>query len=188
MWKEEKIIDYLKDNLNESRFNHSLSVRDTAEKLARIYGADIEKAKLAGLVHDCAKNMSNEELIKIAKENGVVIDEIFYKSPQLMHGLVGSILAKQLMGIEDQEVLDAIKYHTTGKKEMSLLEKIIYIADYIEPTRKFPGVCSLRQQAYINLDKAILLSFDDSIKFIIDSGKLLHNCTIEARNYLLMKR
>lgn len=188
MWKEEKIINYLKSNLKEDRFKHSLSVRDTAEKLATIYGADIEKAKIAGLVHDCAKNMSNEDLIKIAKDNGVIIDEVFYNSPQLMHGLVGSIIAKQLMGIEDKEILDAIKYHTTGKKNMTLLEKVIYIADYIEPTRKFPGVCSLRQQAYTNLDKAVLLSFNDSIKFIIDSGKLIHNLTIEARNYLLMKR
>lgn len=185
MWTEKKIIDYLKDNLKESRFKHSLSVRDTAVRLAEKYNADVKKASLAGLVHDCAKNLPNEKLVNICKDEGYELDEISIKNPSIIHGLAGSIIAKKLMKIDDDEVLNAVRFHTTGKKNMSLMEKIIYIADYVEPLRNFPGVEELRIAVESNLDEALLLSFNQTLKFVIDKGQLVHLDTVEARNYLV---
>lgn len=187
MWSEEQIKEYLKKNLKAKRYEHVLGVRESAIKLAGIYHEDLEKAKIAALVHDCAKNMSDDDLIKISKEHNVHINEICKESPQLLHGPVGAIIAKETMEIENKDILNAVAYHTTGRKNMSLLEKIIYIADYIEPNRNFPGIDSLRSLAYENLDLALLKSFDNTIKFVIDRGQLLHLDTIESRNYLLHK-
>lgn len=186
MWDEEKILNYLKSNLKESRFNHSIGVMETAKKLALKYDKTLEKkAEIAGLVHDCAKNLNDEKLKKITREEGYIIDEVSKNQPQLLHGLVGSIIANKIMFIEDNDILNAIKYHTTGKKNMTILEKIIYIADYIEPLRNFPGVFELRKLAFENLDKAILKSFDNTINFVISKGQLLHMDTISARNFLI---
>lgn len=188
MWSYDKIIDYLKNNLGEKRFKHSLGVMDTAVKLAEKYSGDVKKAKLAGLVHDCAKKLSDEKIVEICTENGYKLDDIALKNPSLFHGLAGRIIAKNLMGIQDEEVLSAVEFHTTGKINMSLLEKIIYIADYIEPTRDFDGVDELRKVAFESLDDALLLAFDNTIKFVIDKKGFLHHNTIEARNYLISQR
>lgn len=188
MWSEEQIKKYLKENLKPKRYEHVLGVRESAIKLAEIYNGDIEKAKIAALVHDCAKNMNDQQLIKISKEHNLNINEICKQSPQLLHGPVGAIIAKETMGIEDKDILNAVAYHTTGRKNMSLLEMIIYIADYIEPNRTFPGIDSLRRLAYEDLELALLKSFDNTIKFVIDRGELLHLDTIESRNYILIEK
>ncbi len=187
MWNEEQIIEYLREKLKKSRFDHSLSVRDTAVKMAKIYNADVEKARMAGLVHDCAKYMSNEEILNIADQNNVCIDEITRANPQLLHGSIAAIIAKNIMGIYDEEVLNAIKYHTTGKKNMNLLEKIIYISDYIEPLRDFPGVDKLREKALVDLNAAMLDAFNNTIEVVIARNQLLHIDTIEGRNYLIYR-
>lgn len=185
MWSEDKIKEYLKKNLKEARYLHSLGVRDTAVSLAASFGADIAKARIAGLVHDCAKNMKGPDLVKLAKENGYSIDVMYEKSPQLLHGIVGAIIAKKLFEIEDDEILSAITYHTTGREAMSLLDKIIYIADFIEPSRNFPGVDIIRGSALIDLDTTLIKCFDESIKYILSKGQLLHLSTINSRNYVL---
>lgn len=186
MWNEEKIREYLKINLKKNRFEHSLSVMETSIMLSKKYDEDLFKAKMAGLLHDCAKNMSDEEILNLIKSHGFKADEIFLKCPQLMHGKAASIIAEELMDVRDKDILSAIEYHTTGKKNMSKLEKIIYIADYIEPLRQFQGVEKLREAAQINLDEALLSSFDMTIKFVIDKGQLLHLNTVEGRNYLIL--
>jgi predicted HD superfamily hydrolase involved in NAD metabolism len=163
-------------------------VRDTAVKMAKIYGADIDKARTAGLVHDCAKYMSNEEILDIASKNNINVDEVAKANPQLLHGSIASVIARNDMGIYDEEILDAIKYHTTGKKNMNLLEKIIYISDYIEPLRDFPGVEDLRKKALVNLDDALLDAFNNTIEVVISRNQLLHMNTIEGRNYLICKK
>ncbi|MCY6371852.1 bis(5'-nucleosyl)-tetraphosphatase (symmetrical) YqeK [Clostridium ganghwense] len=185
MWSEEQIIEYLKENLKERRFKHSLSVRDTAVKLAEIYGVDIEKARIAGLAHDCAKNIKNQEMLNIAEKYGYNINDVCIKSPSLLHGVVGAYISKNIMGIHDESILNAIAYHTTGRKNMSLLEKIIYMADYIEPLRNFPGVEEVRKLTYEDIDEALIVTFNNTIKYIIKNGQLLHSDTIEARNYML---
>jgi predicted HD superfamily hydrolase involved in NAD metabolism len=188
MWQEERIKKYIKDQLNEARFIHSLGVMDTSEKLATFYGADPYKARIAGLCHDCAKKLSRNELINIAEKNEGKVEEIYLHAPQLLHGLVGAHISKNVFGIHDEDILNSIKYHTTGRKGMSLLEKIIYISDYIEPSRNFRGVNELRKLTYIDLDKVLLKSFDDTITYTISRGSLLHIDTIEARNYILYKK
>lgn len=188
MWSEQQIMDYLQKVLNKQRYEHSLRVKDTSIELAKHYGADINKAKLAGLVHDCAKNMEDEEIINILEKYGYNIEGIYKRTPNLMHGLAGALIGKHIMGIKDEDIFNAIAYHTTGKKNMSLLEKIIYLADYIEPMRNFPGVENLKKASYINIDEALLLSFDNTIKYVIDRGQLLHHDTIEARNSILFHR
>ncbi|KYH28553.1 putative nicotinate-nucleotide adenylyltransferase [Clostridium thermopalmarium DSM 5974] len=186
MWTEEQIIEYLKKNLRKSRLEHSLSVRDTAVKLAEIYGGDIEKAKIAGLVHDCAKYIKDEEMLNICEKYGYNIDEVSRNFPNILHGHAGAYIANNVMGIEDKDVLNAIAYHTTGRKNMSLLEKIIYIADYIEPLRDFNGVEEIRKIVYDGkLHEALIMSFNNTIKYILDRNALLHKDTIDARNYML---
>lgn len=185
MWNEREMDEYIKKNLKKDRYEHSLGVRDTAVKLAAKYSIDIEEARIAGLIHDCAKNMKSEEIIKLVKEYKYEADEMYMHFPPLMHGLAGAIIAKHIMGITDEEILNAITFHTTGRENMSTLEKIIYIADYIEPLRNFEGVEKLRKAAYENLNKALLLSFEASIKYVIDKGEILHMDTIKARNYII---
>ena len=187
MWNEKEMLNYLHINLSESRLKHSLSVSETAVTLATIYGENIESARIAGLVHDCAKNMKDAELIKVASEHETQIDEIYINNPSILHGLVGSIIASELMEIRDEDILRAIRYHTTGRKNMSTLEKIIYIADYIEPLRKFNGVDELRTLSTVNLDTAVLKSLEETIKYVISRSELLHLDTIDARNYILIK-
>lgn len=188
MWSEEQIKEYLRQNLKTKRYEHVLSVKDTAIKLAERYNEDLVKAKIAALIHDCAKNMSDEELINISEKHNLYIDEICKESPQLLHAPVGAIIAKETMEIEDDDILNAVCYHTTGRENMSILEKIIYIADYIEPLRNFPGVDELRELAYKDLDEALLKSFNNTIKFVIDKGQLLHLDTIKGRNYIVSQK
>lgn len=185
MWSEVKIEEYLRENLKESRYEHSLAVRDTAVKLANYYNADVEKARIAGLIHDCAKCMNDKELLDIASVCEVKIDNICKMEPQLLHGLCSSYIAKNFMGIKDKEILQSVAYHTTGKENMSLLEKIIFLADYIEPNREFNGVENLRKVAYEDINKSLLIAFDNTINYIIESRGLIHINTIKARNYLI---
>lgn len=181
----EAIQKYLKDNLDSKRYQHSLGVAETSVKLAEIYGADKKKAEIAGLIHDCAKNISNKMLIEKALGYNIVLDDILKSSPSLLHGPVGAYVAKEIFDINDEEIFDSVYFHTIGKPNMSLLTKIIYLSDFIEPGRKFPGVEDLRKWAYDDLDKALLLAFDNTLQHIISKSRLIHINTVNARNHLL---
>lgn len=184
----EEIIQKLKTNLDEERFIHSLGVMKTAAKLAAQYGADTNKAEIAGLLHDCAKCMDTVIQLKIAKNFGILLDDIEKQEKALIHGPIGALLAKRDYGITDDEILSAIKNHTTGDINMSLLDKIIFLSDFIEPGRYFPGVDELRVKAFKDLDDAIIYALDSTIRFVLNKGSLLHPKTISARNYILMQR
>lgn len=186
MWSNEEILEYLKENLKESRYEHTLGVVKTAKALAKINGVEEEKAELAALIHDSAKNMHIISMKKMLEENFEQIDYIEEKTPQLLHGKVAAIIGKNIMGIEDEEVLSAAAYHTTGKGNMTLLEKIIYIADYIEPNRVYPGVEELRKLTFEDLDKGVIVGLNNTINYILKQGGLIHPNTIEARNYLII--
>lgn len=187
MWTEDKIHDYLKKNINESRYIHTLGVVETAKKLAKINGEDEEKAKIAALIHDMAKCMPKDKQFEILKNNNVEIDKYLLNSPQILHGAVGAILARDIMKIEDTEILDAVKYHTTGKENMSVLEKIIYIADYIEPNRKYEEVERIRDAAFKDLDEGVFMGIENTMLHLIKGKQLIHINTINARNYLLLE-
>lgn len=176
-----QIIDYLKENLKPSRFTHTMGVREEAVKLARRYGADEEKAEIAALVHDCCKNKTDSELISLADTLGVKLDKFQLTNGKLLHAPVGAAFAKKYFGIDDPEIIDAVTYHTTGRANMTLLDKIIYLADYIDPNREeFDGLSQLRTLAYEDLDKAMLFALNMSVKHVVGKGAPLHPDTQSA--------
>lgn len=189
MMEESKIKKYLENALSEKRFKHSLGVAEEAERLADKYGADKKKAYLAGLVHDVAKEIDTDSARNMLKDRfGIRVDPVTYNVPKLLHAPLGACLAQTEFGIFDAEILDAVKYHTTAKADMSLLTKIIYMADYIEPNRDFDGVEELRKQAYQDLDEAIITGLDYTISELLSDGKMFHPDTVHARNYLILQK
>ena len=189
MMEESKIKKYLENALSEKRFRHSLGVAEEAERLADKYGADKKKAYLAGLVHDVAKEIDTDSARNMLKDRfGIRVDPVTYNVPKLLHAPLGACLAQTEFGIFDAEILDAVKYHTTAKADMSLLTKIIYMADYIEPNRDFDGVDELREQAYDDLDEAIITGLDYTISELLNDGKMFHPDTVHARNYLILQK
>jgi len=183
MLDESTLICYLKENIDQKRLTHSLATAEEAVKLAKFYGADIEKAHVAGLLHDVAKGKCQYGLKKYADQYGIDIDDIELKNVELIHGKLGAAMVKEHLDINDEDILSAIRWHTTGRAEMSLLEKIIYLADLIEPGRKFEGIETIRQVAYRDIDKAMLLALKQVMCFVRSKGFALHPNSVEAYNY-----
>lgn len=182
----ENIKEKIMDMLPQKRFNHSLNVAKCAVKLSEIYDCDKDKAYIAAITHDCAKYLNYEEIDYYINKYEIYLDELENNNIALSHSVIGSYIAQYELGIEDKDIISAIKYHTTGKEDMTLLEKIIYLADTIEEDRNFKGVDLLRELAYGgNIDEALLISFNNSIKFVIDNNQMIHPRTIKARNYML---
>lgn len=173
MLNEQEIIDYLKKNLKEARFTHSIGVMNMAVKLAKLYNVDVVNAKFAGLLHDVAKNMTNFELISYSKENNISLDELKISSPGMLHAEVGADIAKKRFGANN-EIVQAIKYHTLGSENMTDLDKIIYIADLIEEGRELEGLEPIREVAYKDLDEALVLSLKYCIDNVKQRGKDTH--------------
>ena len=182
-----KIEECIKEMTTAKRFLHSKGVEETAVKLARHYGVDEKKARYAGLMHDCVKNVPTEEMFMLCEKFGCKLDWVEQAEPKLIHGPLGAYYAKNVFGIDDDEIFDAIYYHTIAKSDMSMLTKIIYIADCIEPNRNYNEVEKLRELAFYDIDSAILKAINYTIKKIVDSGRMLHSETINARNYLIAK-
>jgi len=180
MFNEYKKI--LKGLLKENRYIHSLGVMETAGELAERFGENADKARLAGLVHDCAKNITDFE--EVCKKYNYTPDEIEEKNPELLHAPLGALMLCELFGIEDKEIEDAVRYHTVARRNMTNLDKIIYLSDMIEPSRNFYGVEDLRAMAKEDLDKAVLHALDQSLMFVIKKGALAHPNTLYARNEL----
>ena len=173
----------IRDRIGEKRFLHTLRVRDTAIELAKIHGVDQEKAEMAGFLHDCAKIRDHEELIKAAKKSGLLLTKEMQKAPQIIHSYLGALYARDLYGIEDEDILNAITYHTTGRANMSDLEKIIFLADYIEPMRNFDGVEKARQLAKKDLDEAMYFALNNTLNFLVKHDTYIVPTTVTARNY-----
>lgn len=180
----QEIYNFLEESISPKRFRHIQGVVEAAIQLAEKYQCSKEKARLAALLHDCCKEYSNEELKGILAED-YSLDKVILNYPSLLHGPAGAIIAKDKFKVNDEEILEAVRVHTTGKINMSLLDKIVFLADYIEPNRKFKGVDELRQLAMINLDEAVLEGFNGTIKKLIDQHAEIYTGTIEARNYML---
>jgi len=176
----------LQQALSTKRFSHSVGVQQTAMKLAARFGADTQKAGIAGLLHDCAREMPNDHLLKRAGDFGIVVGSLERSSPMLLHAAISAGIASLEYGIRDEDIKKAISLHTTGGPNMSLLDKIIFLADYIEPHRAFPGVDKLRKLALEDLDQAVLAAFDQTIYHLMNKRMLIHLATIEGRNALLL--
>lgn len=180
-----EIHDKLKRALSPKRFKHSLGVMETAVKLASLYGVDEKKAELAGLLHDCAREMKVEEILKICQKKNITIDNICAMQPKLLHGPVGTVVAREEYGIEDEEILSAIYCHTTGRKDMSALDKIIFLADYIEPGRDFSGIEKVREAVFEDLDNGMVISLVSIIKHLVKKRELIQIDTIDTWNYII---
>ncbi|AFS78981.1 metal dependent phosphohydrolase [Gottschalkia acidurici 9a] len=181
----EKIKEDLLNSIGTKRYEHSLRVMDEANKLAEMYGVDQAKASIAGLLHDCGRLKEKSYLLKKAQDFGIILEDVYAKSDNLLHAYLGAEIAKQEYNIDDIDILNSIRYHTTGRENMSKLEKIIYMADYIEPGRDFDGIDKIRELCYKDLDKSLIRSIDNTIVYIIKRGLIIHEDTIKARNFLL---
>lgn len=176
----------IKNRLSQKRYQHSLGVARCAEQLAIRFGIDGHKAYITGIFHDYAKNLSPRQLLELAGQAGLITHPVEKESPELLHAPVGAYLLKTGLGLDDAEILAAVKAHTLGSANMSSLDKIIYLADMIEPTRSpYPELDKLRQLADQSLDKAMLLGLESTIRYCLARGKLLHPVTVEARNEFL---
>ncbi|MGE5613845.1 MAG: bis(5'-nucleosyl)-tetraphosphatase (symmetrical) YqeK [Bacillota bacterium] len=182
-----EIKNILKRMLTHRRYEHSVKVMEAAVMLAEKYGEDVEKAAVAGLVHDCAKDLKDGEVFELCEKYGITTDKIMRSQPELLHGPVGAFLARDLFGIDCPRVLDAISVHTMGRRGMDKLGSIIFIADYIEENRDYPGVGVIRTAAEESLEKAIIAGIDNTIRHVLDKGRLLHPQTVDTRNWALEK-
>lgn len=168
----EDFCTILKGLLKEERYIHSLGVRDMAVTLAEIYGADVKKAEIAGLLHDNAKNLDEQKkrCIELAAE----VDGVEWENPALLHAKLGAETAKCFFGICDKEIIEAIKWHTVGKENMSLLEKIVFVADLVEENRTYPDAAPLRELAKINLDEALYRCVAATVEINKKRGAVIH--------------
>lgn len=182
----EDIRARLEKTLTPKRYLHSINVMHTAVQLAQRYGEDVDKAALAGLLHDCARDIMKKDALKLCDKYGISTDEVSRLQPELLHGRLGARLAREDYGIDCPSVLKAIECHTMGSPDMDLLCRIIFVADYIEPARTFPEASDIRKTAFEDLDRAMLLGIDSTIRYILHKGGLLHPDTVETRNWLLL--
>lgn len=162
----------LKNILKPKRYRHTIGVKYTSVCLAMRYGEDLEKAALAGVLHDCAKYLSGEDLLAICRENHLPVTEAEERNPFLLHGRVGAFFAREKYGISDEDILGAITWHTTGRPGMTLLEKIVFTADYIEPGREeAPDLERLRQLSFTDLDQAVVEILKQTLDYLAETGK-----------------
>lgn len=162
-----KIRKSMEKSLDAKRFEHTLGVAYTASALAMCYDVDINKAQIAGLLHDCAKCLSDEKKISICEKHNIKMNEIEQRNPFLLHAKAGSYIAMKKYHIHDHDIINAILNHTTGRPGMSMLEKIVFIADYIEPGRKqAPNLSMVRKLAFQDLDKALLKILEDTLSYL----------------------
>lgn len=184
LYNDKKFKKKLKKSLSESRYNHTLGVAYTAAALAMCHGCSIDKAYFAGLLHDCAKCIPNDKKLVLGKKHNLITNEAYHKYPDLFHAELGVVIAKAKYNVNDEDILNAIAYHTTGKPDMSLLEKIIYIADYIEPSRQsIPNLTKIRELAYKDIDAALLQILNQTITYVKSKKSDFLPITLEAYEY-----
>ena len=169
--------------LKAKRCAHVLGTAATAVKLAEKYGADVHRAEVAGLLHDCTKKLSMPEQLALCEKYGIALDALEKKALKLLHAKTGAALARDVFGVDD-EIYNAILWHTTGKPDMTVLEKVIYLADFIEPTRDFPGVDALRRTVWEDLDRGLLMGLEMTVEEMEEMGNPIHVNTLAARDYL----
>ncbi|MBD8069223.1 bis(5'-nucleosyl)-tetraphosphatase (symmetrical) YqeK [Bacillus sp. PS06] len=184
--EKNKALAVVKEQLTDHRYQHTIGVMNTAVKLAEKYKCDQKKAELAAIFHDYAKFRPKEEMKQIIQEQNMPVELLSFNS-ELWHAPVGAYLVEKEVGITDTDVLDAIKYHTSGRMNMTKLERIIYLADYIEPGRKFPGVDEVRELAEHDLNQALLQSIRNSILFLIKKNQPIFPLTLYTYNSLLIE-
>jgi len=177
-----EIKELLSERLNEKRYIHSLAVAKEAKRLAAKYGGDEDRAELAGLLHDITKNASREEHLNIFSSFDIILNDIEKRAEKLWHAISGAAYVKNILKLDDEEIIDAIRYHTTAKAGMSKLALILYIADFTSEDRDYEDVEVIRGLADESLEKAYIYALQFSIKDLVENGKAVHNDTVNAYN------
>ncbi|CAH1207283.1 hypothetical protein PAECIP111892_02839 [Paenibacillus auburnensis] len=183
-YSREALIEAVSAQMPDKRWQHTLGVMETSVKLARHYGADPVQAETAAILHDVAKYWPVERMKEIIEQNGLSTELLQYDK-QLWHAEVGAFVAQQEYGITDPDILGAIRYHTSGRKGMTLLEKVVCLADYIEPGRDFPGVDEIRRLSKVSLEEALVAGFDSTISLLLQKRRIVFPLTMLARNDLV---
>ena len=188
MWESiDEIQEKVQKVVKKRRYQHILGVRFTAQAMAMCFGEDITKAGYAGVLHDCAKYLTDKEMLLACSKRRIFCSEVEKRQPSLLHAKVGAAFAKEIYGITDEEVLSAIRWHTTGKPGMRNLEKIVFIADYIEPGRKMlPKMEEIRRVSFQDLDKAMYLILDNTLSYLKDGTRdksTIDSYSVDAYDY-----
>lgn len=183
-YSREALIEQVSGQMPDKRWKHTLGVMESSVELAHRYGADPARAETAAILHDVAKYWPVERMREVIEQNGLSAELLSYDK-QLWHAEVGAYVAEHDYGIQDAEVLDAIRYHTSGRENMTLLDKIVCLADYIEPGRDFPGVNEIRRLAGSSLEEGLIAGFDSTISLLLAKRRIVFPLTVLARNDLV---
>ena len=181
----EEIYQDLEGRLSKKRFRHVCGVVKAAEALAKRYGANVEQARLAALLHDCAKEEPLDTMQAIVKVEGLQLDSVMLNSGALLPSEAGEVLAKTRYGIDDPAICEAIRLHTVGKPHMTTLDKIVFLADYIEENRDFPGVDLIRAKAKEDLNEGVLAGYATTLAHLLETRLSIYEPTVVSRNALL---
>lgn len=176
----------IKPKMSEYRYIHSVNVSKEAERLAKMYGFNEEKAAIAGMLHDITKELSKEEQLKIMFDGGIILDNVQKNSHKLWHGISGSVYVRENLGINDKDILNAIRYHTTGRTNMTLLEKIIFVADFTSEERTYNGVALMRKKAKKSLEDAMLYGLKFTLKDLSKREMAIHPNALACYNEIIM--
>ncbi len=187
-WTDERIIELIRSKLELRRFQHSLNVAESARYLAGKYGGDADKAYTAGLLHDVMKNSSPEEQLGVITEAGIELLPEERANKKLWHAIAGAAYIKNVMGIDDKELYKAVRYHTTGRAKMTLLEKIVYLADYISAERNYKDVDVMRKLCDESMDEAVLYALEFGIPDLVRRGSVVHPDSLDLYNESVMKK
>lgn len=184
-------MDYMKEivkeNLDAIRYEHTMGVMYTAAAMTMRYDVDLQKALVAGLLHDCAKCISTNEKISLCEEHGIIISESERKNPSLLHAKLGAFFAEEKYGVKENDILEAITYHTTGRPKMTLLDKIVFIADYIEPNRaQAPHLDQIRKLAFEDIDACLYMILEDTLAYLQTKSEVIDPMT--EQTYLYYKK
>lgn len=179
----------LKERLSKKRYEHTLGVMYTAAAMAMCFGVDVNQAMLAGLLHDCAKYLNDKEKLSACKKYKLPISPLENDNKELLHAKIGAAFARHRYGVKDKEILSAITYHTTGKPDMSPLEEIIFVADYIEPNRKkLTGMEEIRYLAFHNLTDCIVQIIENTLKYLEGKKSLVDEASKATYHFYLEKQ
>ena len=182
----EQYKELIKSRQNEKRFYHSLCVADEAKRLAVKYGADPDKMYLAGLLHDITKNTDLQEQLKLIENGGIMLTDIEKKAIGTLHSISGYVYLRDVLKITDTDILSAVRYHTTGKENMTLSEKIVFIADLTSAERDYPDVEIVRTMVDKNFDEAILYVLKFTLNKLVNKGLPIHHDTLKAYNFMVV--
>lgn len=183
-----EFLEEIKKRLNPDRLYHSLNVADEAKKLAKHYGADEQKAFTAGLLHDILKNTPDRELLQYFERNGIMLTETERASRKTWHAMAGADFLRRELHVTDEDILSAVRWHTTGRAGMTLLDKVLFVADFISADRDYPGVERMREKAYVSLEDAMLEGLQFTINELVENAWPVHEDSIRAYNELVINR